>query len=376
MADAERHMRRALKLAERGAGFVSPNPLVGCVIVRDGAVVGEGWHHAAGEPHAEVEALKAAGENARGATLYVTLEPCNHHGRTPPCTDAILAAGVTEVVYAAADPNPKAAGGAARLAEAGVRVRGGVCENDAHAQNRVFFASLLSNRPYVFAKFAASLDGKIATRTGDSQWITGREARARGHDLRQMADAILVGADTVIADDPSLTARPEGRTPAHPLRVILDSRGRTPIEARVFDPELPGRTLIAGVDTPSPLRAAALAARNVEVLTVAPDDKGRVDIAALLIALKARGVQSVMVEGGGAALGSVFDAGLVDEVWAFLAPVIIGGESPSPVGGLGVASLAEAFRLNACEVEQAGTDILLRGLVQRQRTEAACLRAS
>ena len=376
MSDDRTYMRRALDLAKQAEGFASPNPMVGCVIVRDGVVVGEGFHARPGAPHAEAAALAAAGEAARGATMYVTLEPCSHYGRTPPCTDAILDAGVTEVVFAAADPNPLACGGASTLEAAGVRARGGVCEDEARDLNRFFFAGLYLDRPYVIAKFAASLDGKIATRSGDSKWITGPEARLRAHDLRQAVDAILVGAQTVIADDPSLTARPEGRTAAHPLRIVLDSRGRTPISARIFDPARPGATIVASAETPTPLRRAALEARGVETIVAGASDAGRVNLPSLLHALKERGVQSLMVEGGGETLGAFFDAGLVDEVWAFLAPIVIGGAAPSPIAGAGPEKLGEALRLMKPSFEHLGDDILLRGTLSVARKEASCLRAS
>lgn len=360
-SDADiRFMERALALAANGAGLTAPNPMVGCVLVADGEIIAEGWHERAGLPHAEVEALRAAGDKAKGATAYVTLEPCNHHGRTGPCAEALIAARVAEVVYAMADPNGEASGGAARLAEAGIRTRGGVCESEAKALNRFWTHRLRTGRPYVIAKFAASLDGKIATRTGDSQWITGPAARARGHDLRAEVDGVIVGANTVIADDPALTARPSGRDTRRPLRIVLDSRARTSPGAHVYDRAGRG-ALLAATDAAPQSRLDAFRGHGVDVLTLPKDASARPDAEALLDDLGARGLNAVMVEGGGAVLGAFFDAGAVDEVWAFIAPVIIGGPAKAPVGGGGAATLADALRLADVTTELLDGDILMRG---------------
>ncbi|MEM9705842.1 MAG: bifunctional diaminohydroxyphosphoribosylaminopyrimidine deaminase/5-amino-6-(5-phosphoribosylamino)uracil reductase RibD [Pseudomonadota bacterium] len=363
-------MRAAIELARRGEGGVSPNPLVGAIIVKNGDVIGEGWHKRAGSAHAEVNAIKAAGESARGATIYVSLEPCAHHGRTPPCVDAILSAGITRVVYGLSDPNKLAAGGAEILRDAGLRVDGPVCEHEARALNRFWLGALKRQRPYVVAKFATSLDGKIATRTGDSKWITGDAARARGHDLRQACDAIIVGAGTIIADDPALTARPkfnEGdeRTPAHPLRVVMDSTARTPPGAAAFDRAGPGALLATTARAPRKAMAQ-FQEMGVEVALLDQDTEGRIDPHALLEHLYQNGVQSVLLEGGAGVLGSFFDAGLVDEVWAFLAPVLIGGNgAPSPISGIGPDALTGAVRLSAINTETLGPDLLVRGEVMR-----------
>ena len=360
-SDADlRFMERALALAANGAGLTAPNPMVGCVLVADGEIIAEGWHRGAGLAHAEVEALRAAGDKARGATAYVTLEPCNHHGRTGPCAEALIAAGVAEVVYAMADPNGEASGGAARLAEAGIRTRGGVCEGEAKTLNRFWRRRLRTGRPYVIAKFAASLDGKIATRTGDSQWITGPAARRRGHDLRAEVDGIIVGANTVIADDPALTARPEGRDMRRPLRIVLDSRARTSPGAHVYDRAGKG-ALLAATDAAPQSRLDVFREHGVDILTLPKDGTARPDAEALLDALGARGLNAVMIEGGGDVLGAFFDAGAVDEVWAFIAPVIIGGPAKAPVGGDGAATLADALRLADVTTELLDGDILMRG---------------
>ncbi|MEL6364973.1 MAG: bifunctional diaminohydroxyphosphoribosylaminopyrimidine deaminase/5-amino-6-(5-phosphoribosylamino)uracil reductase RibD [Pseudomonadota bacterium] len=369
--DADRrYMMRAIELARRAEGFTSPNPMVGCVVVKDGAIVGEGFHARPGGDHAEVAALKAAGDAAHGALVYVTLEPCSHFGRTPPCTDALLAAGVSEVVYAVADPNPEAAGGASRLEAEGVKTRSGVCEAEAKALNRFWLHRLASPRPYVVAKFAASLDGRIATRTGQSRWITGEAARARGHDLRQACDAIVVGANTVIADDPTLTARPErdlgGLAARHPLRVVLDSKGRAPIEAKVFDATGDAKTLVAATDLTPASRQARLADRGVETCILPRDDAGRPRLPALLGELAARDVLSLIIEGGPETLGAFFDQGLVDEVWAFISPRIIGGPAPGAITGRGFATLGDARTLADVETERLGEDILVRGRFMKE----------
>ena len=338
------YMRRALELAARARGRTSPNPMVGAVLVKDGRIVGEGFHPRAGEPHAEIFALRQAGEAARGATLYVTLEPCCHYGRTPPCTQAIIAAGVAEVHMAMLDPNPRVAGkGKAELEAAGIRTVVGECEEEARTLNEAFVHWITTGRPFVVAKFAMSLDGKIATRTGDARWISSPEARRRVHELRDQVDAILVGAGTVIADNPQLTTRLDKPDVRHPLRVILDSRGRIPLHARVFQPDLPGQTLVATTEASPPAYRDALQARGVEVLVLPADADGRVDLDALLVALGQREVTSLLVEGGSTVLGAFFARGRVNKVLAFIAPLILGGErAPSPVGGTGVARVAEA----------------------------------
>lgn len=356
-------MRRALELAARARGRTSPNPMVGAVVVRQGQVVGEGYHQRAGTPHAEVHALREAGELARGATLYVSLEPCNHHGRTPPCTEALIAAGVAEVRMAMLDPNPIVnGGGRARLEAAGVRTVVGECEAEARELNEVFLTYITAGRPFVIAKFGASLDGKIATRTGESRWITGEVARQRAHEVRDTVDAILVGATTVVVDNPLLTTRLPGRDVRHPLRVVLDSRGRAPLEAHVFDPNLPGKTLLATTAAFPAERRPALEGRGVEVLSLPSDEHGRVDLGALVRALGQRQVTSLLVEGGGTVLEACFRARLVDKVLAFLSPVIIGGrEAPSAVSGEGIARLADAPHLERVRVEWVGEDLLVSG---------------
>lgn len=352
------HMRRALELAAKAKGKTSPNPMVGCVIVNNDTVVGEGWHRAAGEAHAEVEALKAAGEKAQGATAYVSLEPCNHHGRTPPCSLALLEAGVTEVVYALADPNKQAAGGGAFLQDKGVKVRSGVCETEARDLNRYWLHSVKTGRPYIIAKYAMSLDGRIATSTGDSKWITGAKARHRAHELRSETDAILIGAGTVIADNPALTARCDEKILHQPLRIILDSIGRTPPEAAVYS-QVGGGALLVTTNRIESSRLEEYQKRGVETLKLSSDSKGQPDVATLPSVLGKYGVCSMMIEGGAKTLGSFFDAKLVDEVWAFVAPVIIGGGKAS-IDGSGPEMFRDALRLDVLGVEKLDTDFLFR----------------
>lgn len=374
-------MQRALALARQGEGYTSPNPAVGAVIVKDGRIVGEGYHHKAGAPHAEIEALRDAGDMARGATMYVTLEPCNHHGRTGPCTEAIIKAGIANVYYATGDANPLVAGsGHQRLAKAGINVVQGPCASEARQLNRFFFHYIQTDQPYVIAKFAASLDGKIATHSGHSQWITGGAARQKSHTLRHKVDAILVGAETAIADNPRLTTRiapspsdkllsqnPIPHEVRHPLRVVLDSRGRVPLTANLFQPELPGKTLVATTSAMPADHRAKLNAQGVETVVLPANESGRVDVAALLSELGQRKIISMMVEGGSQVLGSFFERSLVNEVWAFLAPMVIGGtNAPSPVGGIGFGDLLKSCRLQSTTVENVGDDFLIRGYVDSQ----------
>ncbi|MBI4496996.1 MAG: bifunctional diaminohydroxyphosphoribosylaminopyrimidine deaminase/5-amino-6-(5-phosphoribosylamino)uracil reductase RibD [Chloroflexi bacterium] len=354
-------MRHALLLARTAVGRASPNPAVGAVLVKDGQVIGRGATQAPGGPHAEIVALRAAGEAPRGSTLYVTLEPCCHHGRTPPCTEAIIAAGVAEVHIATLDPNPAVSGrGRAALEAAGIRTVLGEGEEAARALIAYHRKYITTGLPLVIAKFAASLDGKVATRTGHSQWITGPAAREYAHRVRARVDAILVGVNTVLADDPQLTARPGGRlVRRQPLRVVVDSRGRTPPQAQVL--RGPGQALVAVTAQAPPDRLRALREAGAEVV-VLPSDGDKVDVLALLRELGRREQASVLVEGGSTLLGSLFDRGLVDQVLAFFALLLIGGRDALPaVGGLGAATLAEALRLERVQVRRLGNDLLVSG---------------
>jgi len=351
-------MARALELARAALGRTSPNPTVGAVVVKDGEVVGEGFHPGAGGPHAEVVALRQAGERARGATLYVTLEPCSHYGRTPPCVDEIIRAGVALVRYAMDDPDPQAGGGRAKLEAAGVRVVAGEREAEARRLNEAYIKHRTTGLPFVIAKFAASLDGKIAAVSGDSRWISGPEARDWAQTLRSQVDAILVGAGTVIMDDPLLTARPRGETvERQPLRVVVDSTGRTPAAARMLGP---GAMVATTDQAPAPWREQ-VHERGAEVLVLPTGPDGRVLLRPLLETLGRRGILSLLVEGGGVILGSFVDAGLVDKVHAVIAPVIIGGPARMAVEGRGATRMTQALRLRDVTVERLGEDVLITG---------------
>jgi diaminohydroxyphosphoribosylaminopyrimidine deaminase/5-amino-6-(5-phosphoribosylamino)uracil reductase len=357
------HMKRALALAGKARGITSPNPAVGAVVVRDGVPVGEGFTQPPGQDHAEVVALQQAGRSARDASLYVTLEPCCTYGRTPPCTRAIIAAGIGEVYVATTDPNPRVNGkGLSELEAAGIKVYRGEGEEEAGELYEAFARHVNTGLPFVTAKFAMSLDGKIATHTGDSKWVTGPPARGYVQEMRETCDAIMVGVNTVLLDNPRLTARDgDGRLlPSQPLRVILDSKARTPTDARLLNE--PGLNLIAVTQSATDDRTAALREAGAEVLQLPETVEGMVAPCALLQALGARGVVSLLVEGGGALLGSLFDLGMVDKVAAFIAPKIIGGISaPSPVGGNGSVTMSQAIDIERAKVEQIGDDVLIIG---------------
>lgn len=347
-------MLRALALARRGAGSTAPNPMVGCVVVHDGRVVGEGFHRRAGEPHAEVLALADAGQGARGATLYVTLEPCNHQGRTPPCTDAILAAGVASVHVAIRDPNPVVRGGGIeRLRQAGVEVVLGEQGERAFRLNRGFFSWALAGRPLVVLKSAQTLDGKVATATGQSKYLTGRVALARAHALRRSADAILVGVGTVLQDDPDLTYR--GRRPGQsPLRVILDSRGRTPLSARVLAPGSPPTLIVTSHAGAAWIEAVR--SQGHEVIALPPASDGRPGLAGVLTRLADRGVRTVLVEGGPTVHGG-FVRDRLGDVWtAFLAPRLLGEPARAALAGPALGDLEHAPRLVIRRVRRLGDD--------------------
>lgn len=372
-------MARALALAARGRGRTAPNPMVGCVIVRAGHVVGEGWHRRAGEAHAEVVALADAGERARGADVYVTLEPCHHTGRTGPCTAALRAAGVRRVFVAEGDPDVRVAGrGLRHLRRAGLQVHCGLLAAEARRLNAAYHRVKTTGLPYLVAKVAQSLDGCVATRTGASRWITGPSARAAGHRLRDRVDAILVGRGTVLADDPALTCRlPGGRDP---VRVVLASRAQLPLQARVLHglrsgsaqpggqvgPASPTAPIVVvGPQAPA-ARCRALAVSGARLVHV-PAGPGGVDLVEALASLARLGLHSVLAEGGPTLLGGLFDAGLVQRLYAFVAPKVIGGPARHSVGGLGVSLPDAAARLRRGRWTQVGEDWLLRADVVGQR---------
>ncbi len=353
-------MRRALELAAAGQGFVEPNPMVGCVIARGAEIIGEGWHRRFGGDHAEVEALRLAGSRAAGATLYVTLEPCCHAGKTPPCTAAILAAGIRRVVAAMGDPFPQVAGGGtAALQAAGVVVEVGLLAAEARQLNAPYLKLLRCGLPWIIAKWAMTLDGKIATRTGQSQWISGPRSRGLVHALRGRVDAVLVGRETALRDDPLLTARPPG--PRTATRIVLDSRAALGLQSRLVCSAGEAPVLVAVGNEADAADCRRLREAGCEVL-VCPGDTHAARLDALLAELGRRHMTNVLVEGGGRVLGSLLDARHVDEVHVFLAPKLVGGATaPGPVAGQGVADLAAAMNLGELQVELVDGDVYLRG---------------
>jgi diaminohydroxyphosphoribosylaminopyrimidine deaminase / 5-amino-6-(5-phosphoribosylamino)uracil reductase len=354
-------MREALAEARHGLGRTHPNPCVGAVVVREGRVVGRGHHAQAGAPHAEVNALLDAGERARGADLYTTLEPCDHFGRTPPCSHAILDAGVARVVSGSDDPNPLVNGkGIARLRAAGVTVWTGVLHELADALNRPFLKAMRKGLPWVTLKAAVTLDGKLATRSGDARWVSGDEARAEVHQLRSRVDAVLIGTGTARLDDPQLTARPPGGGGRNPLRVVLDACGELPEELRIFHQRDPDRTVVATAEGAAPAAAARLAATGARVWTVPRSALG-VDVEALLRRLVAEGALHVLVEGGARLFASLLAARLPDELVLFQSPKLLGGDALSWVGELGAERMADAVQLAVDEVAPVGKDWKLTG---------------
>ena len=355
----EHFMRRALELAMRGSGHVNPNPLVGAVIVRDGHIIGEGWHTAFGHPHAEREAFAHCTEDPSGATLYVTLEPCCHTGKTPPCTDAVIEHGIARVVVGAPDPNPQVdGGGVAQLRAAGIKVDQGVCLEECWAINRPFFHFIQTGRPYVIVKYAMTLDGKIATRTGASRWITGEQARTRVHEDRCRYAAVMVGVGTVLTDDPQLTCRLEGVHGVDPVRVICDSRLRTPLSSILVSTARQTSTLIVTC-VEDEKRLAPYRAAGCDVIVLPAEDTGG-DLPALMDELGKRGIDSVVVEGGATLAWAVIAVKLARRIQCYVAPKLFGGtQAPSPLGGDGVATPAEALALERPEVVRLGNDLLI-----------------
>jgi diaminohydroxyphosphoribosylaminopyrimidine deaminase/5-amino-6-(5-phosphoribosylamino)uracil reductase len=349
------HITRCLKLAERGVGRVEPNPRVGAVLVKGGKVVGEGWHERYGGPHAEVHAIRKAGAKAKGATLYCSLEPCCHFGKTPPCTDLVIRSGIREVVASSKDPHFVVAGkGFARLRKAGIKVTVGVMQDAARRLNEGFFKFHTTGMPYVLAKWAMTLDGKIATRTGDSRWISNDASRKFLRGLRDRYQAILVGSNTALRDDPRLRGATSG-----PVRIVLDSMARVPLEATVVKTAREQRIIIA-VSTSAPEeKVRALQRAGVQIVRLEV-----MDIRVLLELLAKDGLHSILVEGGGEVHASLFEAGVVDEVCVFVAPKVIGGrDAKSPVEGTGLEKMAHALSLTGVTIDRIGDDVVIRGRV-------------
>lgn len=352
-------MQRALQLAEQGRYTCMPNPMVGCVIVNNGEIIAEGYHAKTGAAHAEIHALQQAGELAKDATAYVTLEPCCHQGRTGPCTEALIQAGIAEVHVACLDPNPRVAGqGVQRLEQAGIKVIVGELEQATKKLNQFFFHFIQHNLPFVIVKWAMSLDGKIATHTGDSKWITSDAARQYAHQVRQQVGAIIVGSGTVLADDPQLTVRLPV-VQRQPLRVVFDSRGRCKPTAKIFSAELPGKTLLVTSEQADDTWCQTFADQQIEVLKL-PTVKQKIDLKKLLTILAEREINSVLVEGGSELNASFIAQDLVQQIQAYIAPKTIGGmKAPGALAGIGIDTMAAAQQWQFSEVKTLADDVLL-----------------
>jgi diaminohydroxyphosphoribosylaminopyrimidine deaminase/5-amino-6-(5-phosphoribosylamino)uracil reductase len=362
------YMERAVSLAKLALGQVSPNPAVGAVIVKDGEVIGQGYTQPPGSSHAEIMALKEAGEHARGGVMYVTLEPCCHFGRTPPCTRAIIAAGIQEVHAAMIDPNPQVNGkGLNELEKAGIKTFLGEHAADASEIIESYVKFITTGRPFVTVKFAMSLDGKIATKSGDSKWISSDESRRYVHFIRYTSDAVMVGVNTVLIDDPQLTARCNvwgGVTKKQPLRVILDVTGKTPLTARVFNE--PGSVLLALGENVNTTQKKAYAKLGAEIVEL-PSKRGLIDLDKLLLALGQKQITSVLVEGGAILLGSLCDRNLVDKVNVFISPIIIGGEKArTAIGGKGVDKVVNSLKLEHVKTKRSDSDMMITGYIGRK----------
>lgn len=359
------YMKRALELARLGAGQTSPNPMVGAVIVKDGRNIGEGYHAFYGGPHAEVNAIENALEDVEGAEIYVTLEPCSHYGKTPPCALKLIEKRFSKVYVAMMDPNPLVAGrGIQMLRKQGIEVEVGLLEAEARALNEVFLKYITLKKPFCVLKAAMTLDGKIATVTGESKWITSEASRAYVHQLRHELRAIMVGIGTVLADDPALTTRLESGSGRDPVRVIVDSRLRIPLEARVLRIKSLSPTIIATTDKADPDKATALQAMENVQLIITPEKDGKVDLDYLMFVLGEQGIDSLLLEGGATLNASALEAGIVDKVMMFIAPKILGGKNaPTPVGGKGIEALEKAVQLKAMKVVSLGEDLVVAATV-------------
>lgn len=363
----ERYMWMALDLARRSCGKTNPNPMVGAVIVKGGEVVGTGFHKKAGDQHAEVVALLEAGDRARHATLFTNLEPCSHQGRTPPCTEAILQAGIRRVVLATVDPNPLISGrGIRKLKEAGIKVKVGVLEEKARRLNEIFFKYITTKTPFVMVKAAMSLDGKIATTTGESRWISGEKSRKFAHQLRAASDGIMVGINTILRDDPLLTVRLDGKKAANPVRIIVDSRGRMPLSSKVVKTARETKTILATTTLVSSEKLKTYQEAGVEVL-ILPLQGEQVNLQELMLALGKKEISALLVEGGGTLNYSLLNENLIDKVYFFIAPFLLGGENaPTPVGGAGVCELKESWKVQDLELKQLDNDLLIIGYPVRR----------
>ncbi|MFH2067143.1 MAG: bifunctional diaminohydroxyphosphoribosylaminopyrimidine deaminase/5-amino-6-(5-phosphoribosylamino)uracil reductase RibD [Pseudomonadota bacterium] len=355
-------MKMALALAEKGRGFTSPNPMVGSVVVKDGRVVGRGWHEKAGKPHAEVNAIDDAGIHAAGATMYVTLEPCNHFGKTPPCTQKIIHAGIARTVVAMPDPNPDVTGGGMDcLKQAGIEVSQGVCEKQAMKLNESFIKFIQTKHPFVILKTASTLDGQIATRTGDAKWVTGEPARLFVHRIRHEVDAIMVGIGTVLADNPSLTTRLPDRKGKDPIRIVLDTKLSIPENARLLKPDSEAETIIVCGKSAPDDRKTALMKKGIRIIQTDVTTKG-INLPSLMPILGQMGITSLLIEGGGKVIHSALAAGIIDKVLLFYAPKILGGNDGIPMcSGKGPEKMSQAIHLSDMSVQRFENDIMIEG---------------
>ena len=362
-----KYMARALQLALRGAGHTRPNPMVGAVLVKDGRIIGEGWHKQYGGPHAEVNAFDSATEDPEGATLYVSLEPCSHYGKTPPCADLIIRKKVARVVAALEDPNPLVSGrGFRKLRANGIRVTVGVLAEEARHINDVFLTYVTRKRPFVLYKAAMSLDGKIACHTGESQWISSEKSREEVQRLRGILSGIMVGAGTVIADNPRLTCRMEEYE--NPARIIVDGKLRVPLESRIFHE--PGRNIILTTSEASPEKKKALENLGVELIEADSEEPGKVDLKSAMLALGIKGIDGILLEGGPTLAASALEAGIIDAVRFYIAQKIIGGrEAPSPFAGTGAAHMNEVVPLTDAVYGTSGDDLWIQAYIQREKKE-------
>ena len=366
MDDDRKFMARALELATQGAGHTRPNPLVGAVLVKDGIIIGEGWHKQFGDVHAEVNAFAGCKEDTAGATLYVTLEPCCHYGKTPPCTDLIISKDVERVVIAMTDPNPLVAGkGIRALREAGIFVTTGVMEKEAQRLNEIYVKFITRKKPFVLYKAALSLDGKTACHTGDSRWISSETSREETHALRGIYSAIMVGAGTIKADNPLLTARTEGL--ADPVRIIVDGRLSCSPDANVFQNS--GRVIILTTTEADPQKIKTFEEIGAEIICADSDEAGKVDLEAAMTGLAVKGIDSILLEGGSETAAAAFEAGIVDKIRFYLAPVIIGGiDAPGAIGGIGADRVSAAVPLENIRTERSGADLVVEAYVKKGKT--------
>jgi diaminohydroxyphosphoribosylaminopyrimidine deaminase / 5-amino-6-(5-phosphoribosylamino)uracil reductase len=366
MNNDKKLMARAIEIAARGIGTTSPNPRVGAVIVKGGKIIAEGWHKRPGGDHAEVAALKKIGYRAGGATMYVSLEPCSTHGRTPPCTEAIIKSRIKRVVVAMSDPNPAHRGRGLRILRAdGIETNCGILRKEAAEINRGFVKFHTNGFPWVIAKAAMSFDGKMATVTGDSKWITNKKARNYAHQMRHESDAVVVGLNTALLDDPELTVRHVKCPKKHPLRVVVDPMAEISLNAKMLNPELAEGTLVA-ISSQAPEKKIEKIERKGAGVLICRGGINKINLGDMLKKLARQGVLYVMIEGGGSILSSAFDAGLVDEVAFFYAPILIGGKAaPTPFGGKGAGKISEALRLDGTEIKTFDDNLLIRGIIKK-----------